>query len=205
MASYSIAGKVVLVTGANRGIGKAIVEGFTKARAGKIYAGVRRVETAPSGTVPLRIDLNGEDSIAQASEIAQDVQVIVNSGGILDVAPPLSADAVLVMQKQMETNVYGMMHMARYFMPILERNTNGCFVQINSASSMRCKGDQFGGYAASKAASYMYTQSLRASTSTTRILSVHPGPIATDMVNQYGAAEAEDASQVGTTSATVGL
>ncbi len=71
------------------------------------------------------------------------------------------------------------------------------FVQINSTSSLRCPGAHFTGYAASKSAAYSIVQGLRSSTHNTLIVSVHPGPIATDMVDQFGARDrSEPAEQV---------
>ncbi len=89
--------------------------------------------------------------------------------------------------------------MAQAFAPILKTNGGGAFVQLNSVASMKCFSD-FATYSASKAAAYSITQALREVffQQGTAVLSVHPGPIATDMATDAGLGEiAEPASLVG--------
>ncbi|MGB5211362.1 MAG: SDR family oxidoreductase [Gammaproteobacteria bacterium] len=201
----SVKDRVVLITGANRGIGKSIVEEFLRAGARKIYAAARNpasldaLTTAHGDRVaPLRIDLNDPASITAAAQEATDVEIVVNNAGILSIANPLASSAVAVMQEEMEVNVYGLMRMAQAFAPVLKANGGGALVQLNSVASLKNFAD-FATYCASKAAAYSITQGLRdvLKQQGTRVLSVHPGPIATDMADNAGLTElAEPAALV---------
>jgi NAD(P)-dependent dehydrogenase (short-subunit alcohol dehydrogenase family) len=201
---YSVKDRIVLVTGANRGIGKSIVEEFLRAGARKIYAAARNPElldvlTAAHGDriVPLRIDLNDPDSITAAAQKATDVEIVINNAGMANVANPLASNAVAALQEEMKVNVYGLMRMAQAFAPVLKKNGGGAFAQLNSIASMKCFSD-FATYSASKAASYSITQALREilQAQGTRVVSVHPGPIATDMANGLGIGEIAEPTEL---------
>lgn len=201
---YLVKDRIVLVTGANRGIGKSIVEEFLRAGARKIYAAARNPElldvlTAAHGDriVPLRIDLNDPDSITAAAQKATDVEIVINNAGMANVANPLASNAVAALQEEMKVNVYGLMRMAQAFAPVLKKNGGGAFAQLNSIASMKCFSD-FATYSASKAASYSITQALREilQAQGTRVVSVHPGPIATDMANSLGIGEIAEPTEL---------
>jgi NAD(P)-dependent dehydrogenase (short-subunit alcohol dehydrogenase family) len=187
---YSVRDRVVLVTGANRGIGKALVEAAIRNGASKVYAAVRTLSTAqplvdsyPSVVEAIHIDLGHEETISKAAAVATDVHIVINNAGILSNTLPLDDKAVHNLEQEMQVNVYGLMHMARHFCPILKLNGGGCLVQINSVASLRCVVPAVSTYSASKAAAFSITQALRAQLrGTTLVVSVHPGPIATDLI-----------------------
>ncbi len=93
----------------------------------------------------------------------------------------------------MNVNVYGLIHTARAFAPVLKANGGGAFVQLNSVASLKTFPD-FATYCASKAAAYAITQGLRdvLADQGTAVLSVHPGPIATDMATNAGFGDIAD-------------
>lgn len=203
---FDIKGKIALVTGANRGIGKTIIESFLHSQASKVYAAVRVLESASSlvqkhgeRVVPIQIDLGKPETIAAAAEKTKDVQVVVNNAGVLRRANPMADDAIESLNYEMRINVIGLMEIAQAFAPALKENGGGAFVQLNSLASIKCFSD-FATYSASKAAAYSITQALREllAQQGTAVLSVHPGPIATDMADAAGLIEiAEPPSVVG--------
>ncbi len=189
-----IEGRTALVTGANRGIGKAIVDSLINHGAKKVYAAVRSLEKADSlvkkhgeKVSPVLIDLNKPESIKAAAKAATDVDLVINNAGILNVCDPLSESTIETFKEELEVNVYGLVRMAQSFAPILENNGEGIFVQLNSVASLRSFAD-FSTYCASKAAAYSFTQALKDKFQEKGIavISVHPGPIETDMAKSIG-------------------
>ncbi|MEM7771821.1 MAG: SDR family oxidoreductase [Cyanobacteria bacterium P01_E01_bin.6] len=195
--TYDIQDKVVLITGANRGIGKVMVGSFIDHGAAKVYAAVRNLDSATplveeygGKVVPIHIDIANPQSIAEAAANAQDVDVVINNAGVLKTSTPLADDAIAAIKYEIDINVYGLIYMAQAFAPVLKANGGGVFAQLNSVVSMKCFSN-FATYSASKAAAYSITQALREllDEQGTIVLSVHPGPIATDMGDAAGLTE----------------
>jgi NAD(P)-dependent dehydrogenase (short-subunit alcohol dehydrogenase family) len=181
-----IEGSVALVTGANRGLGKALVTALLEAGATKVYAAARdeRALTIESArVVPLSLDITRPEQIAAAAQRASDVTLLVNNAGVFtsfDVLTMRRADVEL----DFRTNVHGMLDVVKAFIPVLERAREGAtIVNVLSLGSLASV-PAFAGYSASKAAAYSITQALRPALRAKRIdiLAALPGPIDTDMV-----------------------
>lgn len=187
--TFSLTNKIALVTGANRGIGKEIVNSFIAHGAKKVYLAVRNLDSTKAleqkygnKVSTVFVDFSQPESIKELAKLAQDVNVVVNNAGVLTMTNPLDINVEASFKKELEVNVFGLLRMAQAFTPILEKNGGGAFVQLNSIASI-IGGKDMSTYAASKAASYSFTQSLKQCllSKNIQVLSVHPGPIDTDM------------------------
>jgi NAD(P)-dependent dehydrogenase (short-subunit alcohol dehydrogenase family) len=179
---------VALVTGSNRGIGRAIAAALLQAGAAKVYAAAR--DTArlsdvlaldPRRVVALQLDVADPSSIEAAAKAAPDVTLLVNNAGVLDFGSALDIPLPAV-TRNFEVNFYGPLLMARAFAPVIERQGGGAIVNLSSVVALASM-PGLAGYNASKAALWSLTQSLRGSLAP-RGVAVHgvfPGPVDTDM------------------------
>ena len=179
-------GSVALVTGSNRGLGKALVSALLEAGAAKVYAAARdprKVASDDPRVVPLALDTSKPEQIAAAARVAGDVTLLVNNAGVASAANVLTTSQA-ALDADFGTNVYGTLAVIRRFLPVLESARGGAtIVNVLSLASLGSF-PALGGYSASKAAAYSIRQSLRAELKGKRIevLAVLPGPIDTDMV-----------------------
>ncbi len=181
-----IEGSVALVTGANRGLGRALVSALVEAGAAKVYAAARDERTLPpagSRVVPVALDTSKPDQIVAAARRANDVNLLINNAGSLSSFNVLTTSAEKL-DADFRTNVHGTLAVIKAFLPVLERAPGGAtIVNILSLVSLGSS-PSLGGYSASKAAAYSITQSLRPELKARQIdiLAALPGPIDTDMV-----------------------
>lgn len=179
---------IALVTGANRGLGHALVTELLKAGVKKVYATSRdksKITSTDARVVPLALDANSPAGLAAAAEQAGDINLLVNNAGVLGsfdvIDTPIEA-----IEADFRTNTFGTLAVSRAFLPALERANGATILNILSLASLS-NIPMLGGYSASKAASYSLTLALRAKLKAKNIAVVAalPGVIDTDMVRAF--------------------
>jgi len=171
-----------LVTGANRGIGKAFADALLDRGATKVYAAVRDVATVTDPRlVPVQLDVTDPDRVAAVAHELDDVQLVVNNAGVLHVAIPPSA-SLDTARVELETNYLGLVSITQAFAPVLERNGGGAFINMLSVFSWVAT-PLLTTYSASKAAAWSFTNAARVvlKRQGTQVVGVYAGPVDTDM------------------------
>ncbi|VXC37663.1 SDR family oxidoreductase [Nocardioides sp. AX2bis] len=184
----NIEGAVVLVTGANRGIGAEFVDQLKKRGAAKIYAAARDAGAITAeGVVPLELDITNAGQVEAAAAAAGDVQVLINNAGISTGTALVAGDEATI-RREMDTNFYGPLLMTRAFAPVLGANGGGAILNVVSALSW-FTAPGAGAYAASKAAAWALTDSTRLELAAqgTHVVGVHMGLVDTDMARAVDA------------------
>lgn len=182
-----IADTTVLVTGANRGLGLALVHALLERGARRIYAGAREAAALDSmhaldreRVQPIMLDVTDDARVRAAAEAATDVELVLSNAGTMRSLNLLTSD-LEQLRLDMEVNAWGTLRLARAFVPVLERN-RGELVSVLSVAVWAGM-PSLGGYCASKAAACSMLQSLRAELRPRgiRVRAAFPGGIATDM------------------------
>ncbi|MBV1848767.1 SDR family oxidoreductase [Catellatospora tritici] len=176
-----IEGATALVTGANRGLGKAFVEELLARGATKVYATARDVSTITDPRVtPLELDITEPASVAAAARAAADVDLVVNNAGIATGASVLGDENDL--RRELETNFFGPVRVTRAFAPVLAANGGGAVVNVLSVLSWLAL-PSTGGYSAAKAAAWAATNAQRQELAGqgTHVVGVHVGYLDTEM------------------------
>lgn len=177
--------RIIFVTGANRGIGKALVQAFLDHGAKKVYAAARDPQKIPdfgdSRVVKIALDITNTAQLAAAAKQAADTQVLINNAGVAASSSALSGPIEDV-ERDMQTNYFGTLAAMRAFLPVLEKNKPSAIANVASIVAF-VNFPSFGGYCASKAALFSITQGARIELAGRGIAvhSINPGPIDTDM------------------------
>ena len=175
----NITGKTVLVTGANRGIGRALVDEALKRGARRVYAGTRQPLTHPDARVtPLTLDVTNAAQIQAAVEKVASLDILINNAGVA-LYDDLSDRAVI--EQHLAVNLFGPYSMMQAFLPLLTRS-RGAIVNVLSVAAL-APFAPIAAYSISKAAALSLTQSLRVLLAArgVRVHAVLPGPVDTDM------------------------
>ena len=199
----SITGAVALVTGANRGIGAAFVQGLLDGGARRVYAAARDPQTLAAlaqhdpRVVPLALDITDDASVRAAAQRLTDVDLVVNNAGVAHGARLIAAADLSAAQREMEVNYFGLLRMCRAFAPVLAANGGGTLINVLSILS-RVSSPASGSYSASKAAAFSLTQAVRAELQAqgTRVIGVLPGYVETDMTERINAPKIQPADVV---------
>jgi len=189
--SFVTPGTIAFVTGANRGIGRALVDALLARGAAKVYAGARRLDTlAPlvaagqGRVVPVQLDVTHPDEVRAAAAQASDVTLLVNNAGVVaKFGDPFTDDAWLdAARTEYEVNVLGPFAITQAFAPILAKNGGGTLANVSSVAGLIAF-DILPSYSASKAALHSLTQASRSALRAqgTYVAGIYPGPIDTDM------------------------
>jgi NAD(P)-dependent dehydrogenase (short-subunit alcohol dehydrogenase family) len=180
----NINGATVVVTGGQRGLGKAIVAELLARGVGKVYATARKPEPQEDArVVSVELDVTKPDSVAALAVTASDADIVINNAGVLG-APKLLASDIEEVRAVFETNYFGALRVAKAFAPILADNGGGALVDILSILSWL---PGFGGYGDSKAALWSATNSLRIELEKqgTVVTGVHLSYTETDMTTGF--------------------
>lgn len=170
-------GAAVLVTGANRGLGRAFARELVK-RGAKVYAGARNpASVVDDGVIPVQLDVTDDASVEAAAKELGDVSIVINNAGVA--VPGADVDST---KATFEVNFFGIARTTDAFAPILKINGGGVIVNVLSILSFLGFPAQRG-YAASKAAAWSLTLSTREALREqgTNVIAVHAGFIDTDM------------------------
>ena len=178
--TMAIEGKAVLVTGANRGLGQALVEEALRRGARRVYAGTRRPLVHPDERVtPLTLDVTEPTQVQRAAEKVGSLDILFNNAGV-SLPDELSDRAAL--ERHLAVNLFGTWGVTEAFLPLLTR-AGGAVVNVVSVAAFAAV-PVLPAYSISKAAEFSLSQSLRALLAVrgVNVQAVMAGPIDTDMV-----------------------
>ncbi|CAB3630959.1 short-chain dehydrogenase [Achromobacter marplatensis] len=174
---------VVLITGANRGLGLAFAREALARGARKVYAGARDPSTVTlAGVEAIKLDVTNPQDVAAAAAHASDVTLVINNAGIAAIGGFMAEGSIESAQRHLDTNLFGSLRVAQAFAPVLAANGGGALLNVLSIASW-INGPLLGVYAMSKSAAWAMTNGLRNDlrAQKTQVLGLHMGFVDTDL------------------------
>lgn len=189
---------VVLVTGANRGLGLAFTTALVAAGARKIYAGARDPSSITvQGVEPIKLDVTRPEDVAAAAQHCPDLTLLINNAGISRATAFLAPGSEEAARAELETNYFGPLALTRAFAPILAANGGGAIINVLSVLTW-VNFAAVATYCASKSAAWSLTNGLRGELrgQGTQVLGLHVGYMDTDMAKGFEVPKASPADVV---------
>lgn len=181
--------KIALVTGANGGIGGALVKALLDKGAAKVYAAARTtaavaalVQQHGARVVAVQLDVTDPSSVAAAAQQCPDLDLLINNAGVNRCTWFTAPTAMQSAREEMEVNYFGTLAMCRAFAPLLASRGGGAIANVCSIIGL-VNLPINGTYCASKAAGHSLLQGLRAELAprNIQVVGVYPGPVDTKM------------------------
>lgn len=194
MSDIRIEESTALVTGSNRGIGRAIAEALLDGGVKRLYAAARRpesvgdlVEKYGDRVVPLELDVTNREQVRAAAGAAPDVDLLVNNAGVAELGGRGFDDEEWLEagRREFEVNVLGTFDLTQRFAPVLASNGGGAVANVVSIAGL-ANFPLFLSYSLSKAGLHSLTQATRLflGLQGTKVFGVYPGPVDTDMADE---------------------
>ena len=188
-----VEGRRILVTGASRGLGRALALACLGAGASEVLAGARQPESLENlretardvRLTPVRLDVTSEDDVRAAADLGR-VDILINNAGVCVYGSVLHV-RMAELQHEIEVNYFGALRMARAFAPAMIAHGDGLIVNVASILA-KVNLPALGNYCALKAALLSMSQALRGDLGRhgVRVITVLPGTIDTDMSRDFG-------------------
>ena len=184
LAHMQIEGKRVLITGASRGLGRALVTAFVDAGASEVIAGARKREDREAlvadRVTPVRLDVTSDRDVESLGQLGP-IDILINNAGVAGFGNPLTMDFAAA-QEEIAVNYLGVLRVTRAVAPGMIAQRDGMIVNVATAFA-KVNLPIVGTYCATKAALLSLGQALRAylSEHNVRVITVMPTTIDTDM------------------------
>lgn len=178
---------IVLVTGANRGLGLAFTKVLLEMGAKKVYAAARNPETIKlQGVTPIKLDVTNQKDIENISNTLLDINMLINNAGVHKKTNLLDDDSIEIVKDVLNTNLFGILTMCKFIAPIIIKNGGGAIVNVLSAGCW-LNGHGNLAYSMSKAAALSLTNDMRLTLNSkgVQVSAIHAGFIDTDMMANF--------------------
>ena len=189
----SIKDSIALVSGANRGIGKAITEELLNKGIRKVYAGARKLESLTElkekygdRLEPIQLDVTNQASVDNAAKVASDSTMLINNAGVMAHGGYKSENMLDSISQNIEVNVLGVARLTQAVLPNIENKPNATIATVSYVVGLGSM-PMMNGYCTSKAAVHSMIQGLRGELQDSNVLvsGIYPGPIETDMAKGF--------------------